>query len=167
MDDGFSTLLRPDCRMNSRPKVLAPWLRWAAAVTLLCWIAAASLCTAHCAGFCGHGDAGQPSCHAAAASHHDDDGDHPSDPAHHDSSPTALCLALKAALPNLDTGAHFPPNSALLHLFAPPTFAVDATSPDRIENDLRQARAREWVFTPEVCLGPACRSLAPPFLRLA
>ena len=27
---------------------------------------------------------------------------------------------------------------------------------------LRQAKARDWVFTPEVCLGPAFRSLAPP-----
>jgi hypothetical protein len=26
----------------------------------------------------------------------------------------------------------------------------------------RQARRRDWVFTPEVCLGPAFRSLAPP-----
>ena len=27
---------------------------------------------------------------------------------------------------------------------------------------LRQAKPREWVFTPVVCLGPAFRSLAPP-----
>lgn len=27
---------------------------------------------------------------------------------------------------------------------------------------LRQARRREWVFTPKVCLGPALHSLAPP-----
>ena len=27
---------------------------------------------------------------------------------------------------------------------------------------LRQAKRRDWVFTPEVCLGPAFRSLAPP-----
>jgi hypothetical protein len=26
----------------------------------------------------------------------------------------------------------------------------------------RQARSRDWVFTPEVCLGPALHSLAPP-----
>ena len=28
----------------------------------------------------------------------------------------------------------------------------------------RQAKPRDWVFTPEVCLGPAHRSLAPPSL---
>jgi hypothetical protein len=28
--------------------------------------------------------------------------------------------------------------------------------------EFRQARSRDWVFTPEVCLGPALRSLAPP-----
>ena len=28
----------------------------------------------------------------------------------------------------------------------------------------RQAHLREWTFTPEVCLGPAFRSLAPPFV---
>jgi hypothetical protein len=27
---------------------------------------------------------------------------------------------------------------------------------------LRRAKPRDWVFTPEVCLGPAFRSLAPP-----
>jgi hypothetical protein len=29
---------------------------------------------------------------------------------------------------------------------------------------LRQAKDREWVFTPEVCLGAAARAHAPPFL---
>jgi hypothetical protein len=29
---------------------------------------------------------------------------------------------------------------------------------------LRQAKPRDWVFTPEVCLGPAFHSLAPPGL---
>lgn len=28
--------------------------------------------------------------------------------------------------------------------------------------EFRQARSRDWVFTPEVCLGPALHSLAPP-----
>jgi hypothetical protein len=27
---------------------------------------------------------------------------------------------------------------------------------------MRQARPRDWVFTPELCLGPALHSLAPP-----
>jgi hypothetical protein len=27
-----------------------------------------------------------------------------------------------------------------------------------------QAKSRDWIFTPEVCLGPAHRSLAPPSL---
>jgi hypothetical protein len=29
---------------------------------------------------------------------------------------------------------------------------------------LRRAKPRDWVFTPEVCLGPAFHSLAPPCL---
>ena len=29
---------------------------------------------------------------------------------------------------------------------------------------LRRAKPRDWVFTPEVCLGPAFQSLAPPSL---
>jgi hypothetical protein len=28
--------------------------------------------------------------------------------------------------------------------------------------EFRRARSRDWVFTPEVCLGPALHSLAPP-----
>ena len=31
----------------------------------------------------------------------------------------------------------------------------------------RQAKPRDWVFTPEVSLGPAFRSHAPPFISLA
>jgi hypothetical protein len=32
----------------------------------------------------------------------------------------------------------------------------------RSTETLRQAKPRDWVFTPEVCLGPAFHSLAPP-----
>lgn len=41
--------------------------------------------------------------------------------------------------------------AALEHAFAAPP-----------SETLRRAKPREWVFTPEVCLGPAFRSLAPP-----
>jgi hypothetical protein len=41
---------------------------------------------------------------------------------------------------------------------------VSATPEARFD---RHARSREWVFTPEVCLGPAFRSHAPPVSSLA
>ena len=41
--------------------------------------------------------------------------------------------------------------AALQHVFAAPP-----------SETLRRAKPRNWVFTPEVCLGPALHSLAPP-----
>jgi hypothetical protein len=52
-----------------------------------------------------------------------------------------------------------------LYLLAPVALALDATAGAAESRLSRQAwTPREWVFTPEVCLGPAFRSLAPPFL---
>jgi len=42
--------------------------------------------------------------------------------------------------------------------------AVEATQTHLVAAFSRQARPRDWVFTPEVSLGPAHRSHAPPFL---
>ena len=41
---------------------------------------------------------------------------------------------------------------------------LDATATQPQAAFDRQAHSREWTFTPEVCLGPAFRSLAPPFV---
>ena len=51
----------------------------------------------------------------------------------------------------------------LVPLYTLPAFVLtldDAGTASHLTS--RQAKARDWVFTPEVCLGPAFRSLAPP-----
>jgi hypothetical protein len=49
-------------------------------------------------------------------------------------------------------------------LLAPLSLALDATEGQPEAAFFRQSGTHDWVFTPEVCLGPAFRSLAPPFL---
>ena len=143
-------------------KVLRPLFRSAAAVTLLFWVAATILCTAHCSiGVC-IDDSGQASCHASpsAPSHHDDD--HSPGPTHDDSSPTPTCLTLKSVVASGNAPALVHPDFSLFYTLAPLAFAWDVTPSGPATLIFRQARLSEWVFTPEVCLGPAFRSLAPP-----
>jgi hypothetical protein len=147
--------------MKSRPKHLRPLLRSIAAVTLLFWIGAVTLCSAHCALGVGHGDSDDDSCHGSAVSQpHQDDHDSPT-PAHHDSS-AATCLALKSALSNGNAPAYIYPDFSMLQTLAPLVIALDSTTTEPATLFFRQARPGEWVFTPEVFLGPAFRSLAPP-----
>jgi hypothetical protein len=47
--------------------------------------------------------------------------------------------------------------------FAP---AIQETEIELVVPLFRQARPGDWVFTPEVSLGPAFRSLAPPISSL-
>lgn len=56
------------------------------------------------------------------------------------------------------------PQLHTLYLLAPMTIALDAAEVQLKARFSRQAWTRDWVFTPEVCLGPAFRSLAPPLL---
>ena len=49
-------------------------------------------------------------------------------------------------------------NISLLCAAPQQVFAAPPSEP------LRRAKPRDWVFTPEVCLGPAFHSLAPPSL---
>ncbi len=51
-----------------------------------------------------------------------------------------------------------------LYVVASFSFAQDATEARPEAAFHRQNWTRDWVFRPEVCLGPALRSLAPPFL---
>lgn len=56
------------------------------------------------------------------------------------------------------------PDFPVLYFLPPVAFALDATAskPEAIFS--RQPIHGDWVLTPEVSLGPAFRSLAPPSL---
>ena len=82
----------------------------------------------------------------------------------HESKKDSCCSTLKSLVPAaksyLFSKSAFPPIPCLWVL--PET---QVKSPALSENPSnRQAQGRDWVFTPEVCLGPAFRSLAPPVL---
>jgi hypothetical protein len=150
--------------MVSRRPTLSPLLCSFAAVTLLVWIGAQALCQAHCLFGACHGEAGESSCHETAASetHHADE--HTPEPGHQDRSANASCETLKSALSGNAASPLVTPEFSLLYTLAPTAIAVDATAIEPATSFSRQAGRRDWVFTPEVYLGPAFRSHAPPVL---
>lgn len=146
--------------MRLRQTTLRPLLRSLAALTLVVFVAAQAACFAHC-NFCGgHGTDTTPSCHSAGAtraSHHEPHSPAPSDPAS-----SVACVTLKTLVAGGDAYSLVAPLLPPVDFVAfsslvlnPPEAALEATF-------CRQAKPRDWVFTPEVCLGPAFRSLAPP-----
>ncbi len=126
-------------------------LRGVAAVTLLIWMSAIVMCQTHC---CGDDD------HTAKeiATHHDSDS-HDSDN-HHDD---AACATLKMALHSDNAITFAKPDFAVFTLnFVSTAQSFALTQPEVFIS--RQPPDDNRVFTPEVCLGPAFRSLAPPVL---
>ena len=144
--------------MASRRTKSNPLLRLLAAVTLLCWLGALVLCSTEC--FEGDSDhhAGEKE---IASSHSDNDSTPDSENhSHHDDS---ACASLKTLVPTAHS--NLIPKSDLgfcvLSFVSLPQAFVSADSEAPIS---RQPPDREFVFTPELCLGPAFRSLAPPVL---
>jgi hypothetical protein len=142
--------------------------RATAGAVLLSWLAALVFCAALCAQTEPAPCAAKTHCHAEAADsphchHHDSDSPVPS---HHGPCSSASCQTLKDTLLSSKAAPAFHP--VLLSLYTLPVFAVtlDGTDPD-IHHNFRHTKTRDWGFTPEVCLGPALHSLAPPSLHTA
>ena len=152
--------------MSSHATKLHPLLRWFAALTLIAWISAQGLCQTHCLSSACNDDSGEANCHVnnSSDSHHGDE--RAPKPNNEDRSTDASCMTLKAALSSSATAPFITPQFSLLYTLAPITLSLDATAIEPVASLSRQARLREWVFTPEVCLGPAFRSLAPPISSL-
>ena len=157
---------RKEANMRSRQTKLSPLLRSLAAVTALAWVAALVLCTIHCSFGGGHCDDKQASCHGStpAKVHHDDGDSDSSRPTHEDSATTASCLTLKTVLVNSGSLALVQPLFPVLYTLAPFALELDATATQPAAPLTRHAWRDDWVFTPEVSLGPAFRSHAPPSL---
>ncbi|HZM05501.1 MAG TPA: hypothetical protein VFC44_21075 [Candidatus Saccharimonadales bacterium] len=154
--------------MRLRPKASGPLFRCFAAATLLTWIGAQALCQAHCLTEGCHDEGGDASCHSVkvASSHHGNE-DHGSQPCDDDRCAGASCQILKSALIGHGTLPLVTPQLSLLHIVAPFMLMLDATEIEPVAFFSRQASPRKWVFTPEVCLGPALRSHAPPAFHYA
>jgi len=148
--------------MRLRQTTLSPLLRSLAALALIVFVVAQAMCLVHCNFGGGHGDKAQPSCHGSpqhAASHDGDNESAPSAP-----SPTTACSTLKTMLAGGDSTTLVVPQLHTLYLLTPMTLPLDATEVRLNASFSSQVWTRDWVFTPEVCLGPAFRSLAPPFV---
>jgi hypothetical protein len=154
--------------MRLRPIILSPLLRWFAAVTLVTWLGAQALCQAHCLFEDCHDETGGTSCHAiaTATSHHGDDHD-ASQPGHEDDSADSCCLTIKSALSGNSVFSLVIPEFSVLYAPIPITSPLGATTIEPVVSFSCQAQLRDWTFTPELRLGPAFRSHAPPFSSLA
>lgn len=148
------------------------WFGSFAAITLVAWIGAQVLCAAHCGkSACqGYRDLGQVLCldtvpvqldHHHAESHH---GAEPSSaPTRPDSGESSFCLAIKTALPGGSADTLFRPETHPLDSATPLLSTQDARLVHRAAALFRPFHRAIWIFTPDVCLGPAFRGHAPPF----
>lgn len=150
---------------NSRQPKPRPALRLCAAFSILVWLAAVSYCSLEA--FIGHAEVGehhgaQTATHATAQSHDESGESHDSDKNGHEQE--SCCDSFQAPPQHGNSLVLFKPDlgklPSLNFLWLAQALTLDApeTTPPR------QAQHREWVFTPEVCLGPAFRSHAPPSL---
>ena len=153
---------------HARQPILRPALRLWAALSVLVWIAASAQCAMEPLIGSFHTGAS----HHTASAAHDHHGDE-AVPAHqetghsHDSDRNgdhgdSCCTSLKAVLSNTTSVQLTQPDFGQLFAFNPLWLAQALTPVEPETSPPRQAKNREWVFTPEVCLGPAHRSHAPP-----
>jgi hypothetical protein len=63
-----------------------------------------------------------------------------------------------------DTPSLIVPPLQTPYLHAPISLSLDVLETQPEASSSRQTWTRNWVFRPLVCLGPALRSLAPPFV---
>ena len=130
-------------------------------MVLVCWSAALATCFYFCATRgCDRIVAAKAelSCEAHCAKNN-------SDPSQKSESPCgdSMCFTKKPLAAEKNVASASQPSPSLAFLIAPLVLAFEL--PDDAEAVFsRPAPPRDWVFTPEVSLGPAFRSLAPPVL---
>jgi hypothetical protein len=142
-------------------------MRVCAALLLVAWVSAASTCALESA--FGHTKAGDEHQPDQADHHQNDAAPSPGSSGHsHDSDKNGgddnhfCCSSLNATAQI--------PNSTFLNkpdfgkaLWLPVLWSAQALALDQPETPIsRRPPDREWTFMPEVCLGPAFRSHAPP-----
>ena len=137
-----------------------------AAVVLLVWTSSLALCTAHCSlgtphlPWTGQRDA-VPSCHAAPVNTSDCHSDSSEAPASDPIRSASSCATFKNLFANQADGPVSEPPEHVLYIIAE---NILSTMPDLSVTDAfdRQHHPSDFILTPEVSLGPAARSLAPP-----
>lgn len=125
------------------------------------WLGAQVLCQSHCWSSACVDESGAANSHAeqASDSHHGDE----NTPDHEGGSSNASCDTLKTALSGNAAPLLVTPDFSVLYSLAPLAQLSDAMM-ERNALISRQPPDREMRSTPEVYLGPAFRSQAPPVL---
>ena len=149
---------------RSQKTKLIPTIRICAAMSLVVWLTALTFCSASC--FLGDSHC-QPSHRdeQATASHHDHDQAPDSDK--HGGCNDSVCDSLKTVVHSTSGNFIFKANFSLAYVLASASLAQALTVSQSETPIFRQAWRRDWVFTPELYLGPAFRSLAPPVSSLS
>ena len=149
--------------MRSRPNIFSPLLRSCAAGVLLLWVAAQALCFAHCNfGVAVTVTENAPAGHALAPKPVSEN--HSCCPKPGNTSGGSVCATLKSALLEDDSSGTTQPNLAPLYTLALFSIVLETTATAPSATVFRPAEKHDQVCTPEVFLGPAFRSLAPPAL---
>ena|SRR5688572_4862886 len=146
--------------MNVRRNI-SPAMRGIAALVLVCW----SVALATCFHFCATRGCdrivtakAESSCEAHCAKKNSNQQQESESPCGDSTCFTKKPLAAEKNVARVDQ-----PSLILAFLTAPLVLAFELPE-DADATFSRQALPRDWVFTPEVSLGPAFRSLAPPAL---
>lgn len=150
--------------MSSHQSKPGSLLRWCGALTLLVWLGAHILCRAHCLASECQDELNAASGGEATASESHHGHEHPPQPLHPDRSADASCHTLNSALTGNAVAPLISPEFSLLYALVPTTHALDASAVELAASFSRQADRRDRLLTPEVFLGAAFRSLAPPVL---
>jgi hypothetical protein len=79
--------------------------------------------------------------------------------------PPGTCAALMNVLATSDSFVVAAPDFPIVDFLAPILLSLEATTLPATAAAAREAWPSNWLLTPEVSLGPAYRSLAPPLLE--
>ena len=143
----------------SRQRKLKPVLRICAAISLFVWLAALIACSTECREDSHSESAEMDQAAASSSQSHDSD--------KHENHDDSFCVSLHSLCPPAHQPVLTKPDFCLaftLHFLA--TANLEALASDKTPI-FRQPPDRQFVFMHEVCLGAACRSLAPPVISPA
>lgn len=141
--------------------------RLMAAIALVGWLGATTFCTLAGSGFLIAQSVGSTkvACAEAGKCAKHCDKESPSSPSKPACPPgNNICSVIKTALLGGPAAELIPPTVSVLYTLPLVALALGSQLDQPTTSVFRQARLRDWVFTPEVYLGPAFRSHAPPSL---
>lgn len=149
--------------MRSLPTTRSRLFRSFAVGVLLLWVAAQALCFGHC-NFGVRVTVAEMTATSHAPAQKPVSESHSCCPKPGNAADGSVCATLKSALVDNDPSGTTQPNLSPLYTLALFSIVLETTASAPSAPIFRPAEKHDWVFTPEVCLGPAFRSLAPPAL---